>query len=314
MDLELRHLRLIAALAETAHMTRAAHQLHLTQSALSHQLRDIEDRLGRRLFDRGPRTMRPTAAGRRLLETAARVLEEIERAEKEVRAQPEARTVLRVSTECYTCYHWLPGLLKEFRRKHPRVDVQIVAEATRRPLPRLLEGQLDLAIVVDRPRNARITYRPLFIDELVAVLPPAHRLLRRPYLVAQDFADEHLLVYDAPRSDLTIFVDVLDPAGVSPREVSAMQLTEAIVELVKAGMGIGIMARWAALPHLQAGTVAARPLTARGLRRHWQAAFLKKKDVPAHVLDFIEIMARRSVPAVFAQARRTTGAARRRTA
>jgi len=305
MDLEVRHLRLVATLAETANMTRAAERLHLTQSALSHQLRDIEDRLGTRLFDRGTKTMRPTAAGRRLLETADRVLDDLDRTEKEVRGTREAREPMRVSTECYTCYHWLPELLRAFRKKHPQIEVQIVAEATRRPLPSLLEGKLDLAIVVDRLRNARITYRPLFADELVAVLPPTHRLLRKAYLVAQDFADEHVLVYDAPRADLSIFVEVLDPAGVSPREVSRMQLTEAIVEMVKADMGIGVMARWAALPHIKAGLVAARPLTARGLHRQWQAAFLKKKSVPAHVLDFIDIMSQKSVPALFRKARRT---------
>lgn len=311
MDLEVRHLRLVATLADTANMTRAAHRLHLTQSALSHQLRDIEERLGTRLFDRGTKTMRPTAVGRRLLDTAGRVLDDLERAEREVRGAVEAREPMRVSTECYTCYHWLPELLKAFRRKHPRVEVQIVADATRRPLPSLLDGKLDLAIVVDRIRNGRIAYRPLFADELVAVLPPAHRLGRRAFVVAQDFADEHLLVYDAPRSELSIFTEVLDPAGVSPRDVSTMQLTEAIVEMVKAGMGIGVMARWAALPHIKAGVVAARPLTAKGLHRQWQAAFLKRKSVPAHVLDFIDIMAQRSVPAVFRKARRASEEQRR---
>jgi LysR family transcriptional regulator, regulator for metE and metH len=304
MDLEVRHLRLVATLAETANMTRAASRLHLTQSALSHQLRDIEGRLGRRLFDRESKLMSPTTAGRRLLETAARVLDELDRAEKDVRGTVEAREPMRVSTECYTCYHWLPELLKAFGKKHPRVEVQIVAEATRRPLPSLLDGKLDLAIVVDRIRNARIAYRPLFGDELVAVLPPAHRLARRPFVVAQDFADEHVLVYDAPRTELSIFVEVLDPAGVSPREVSRMQLTEAIVEMVKAGMGVGVMARWAALPHIKAGLVVAKALTSRGLHRQWQAAFLKKKDVPAHVLDFIDIMAQKSVPALLRKARR----------
>jgi LysR family transcriptional regulator for metE and metH len=307
MDLDVRHLRLVTALAATGNMTRAAHQLHLTQSALSHQLRDIEDRLGRRLFERESKLMRPTPAGQHLLETARRVLADLERTEQELRdgGRP-SRQSLRISTECYTCYHWLPDLLKAFRRKHPLVDVEIVADATRRPLPSLLDGKLDLAIVVDQLANRRIEYRPLFADELVAVLPAGHRLTGRPYLVAADLEDEHLLVYDAPRSELSIFTEVLDPAGVTPREVSRIQLTEAIVEMVKAGLGVGVMARWAIAPHVEAAAVAARPLTKKGLHRRWHAGILRKRVVPGHLTDFIAVLAEKSLPAVYRPGRRSS--------
>jgi LysR family transcriptional regulator for metE and metH len=299
MDLEVRHLRLVQTLAETSNMTRAAERLHLTQSALSHQLRDIEERLGARLFDRESKTMRPTPAGRRLLATAERVLLDLERAEKELHdGIAAARPMMRLSTECYTCYHWLPDLLIRFRRQHPQVDVQIVAEATRDPLPSLLDGKLDLAIVSEKMKNSRLGYRRLFGDELMAVMPPSHRHARKPFLVAQDFADEHLLVYDAPKTELTIFADVLFPAAVAPKHASHVQLTEAIIEMVKAGLGIGILARWAVLPHLQAGTLVARPVTKKGLQREWQAAFLKKKALAPYLGDFISLMAQNAVPAV----------------
>ena len=304
MDLEVRHLRLVAALAETGNMTRAAGRLHLTQSALSHQLRDVEDRLGARLFDRETKVMRPTAAGRRLLETAQRVLAELDRTEKELRDGVEPRATMRLSTECYTCYHWLPDLLIAYRRQHPTVDVQILAAATRDPYPSLLEGELDLAIVSERIRNNRVGYRPLFADELVAVMPPSHPLARRPFLVAQDFAEEHLILYDAPKTELTIFADVLYPAAVAPKHVSHVQLTEAIIEMVKAGLGLGILARWAILPHLKAGTLATVPVTRRGLQRRWQAAFMKKKALPAHMTDFIALMAAKSFPALYRGPRR----------
>jgi LysR family transcriptional regulator for metE and metH len=311
MDLEVRHLRLVAALSETGNMTRAASRLHLTQSALSHQLRDVEDRLGARLFDRESKTMRPTAAGRRLLETARRVLAELESAEKELRDGLEPRETLRLSTECYTCYHWLPDLLIAYRRQHPMVDVQIVAGATRDPFPSLLEGELDLAIVSERIRNNRVGYRPLFADELVAVMPPSHPLTRKPFLVAQDFAEEHLILYDAPKAELTIFSDVLFPAAVSPKQASHVQLTEAIIEMVKAGLGIGILARWAVLPHTKAGTLVAVPVTRRGLQRRWQAAFTKKKVLPAHITDFIGLMAAKSFPALYRGTRRGVSAMER---
>jgi len=161
---------------------------------------------------------------------------------------------------------------------------------------------------VDRMRNRRIQYRELFADELLAVMPVRHRLARHAYLTARDFEPEHLLVYDAPRSDLSIFTEVLDPAGVVPREVSRVPLTEAILELVKAEMGVGVMARWVVAPYLAAHTLAARPITRPGLHRRWYAGFLKRKTVPTHLTDFIGFMAERAGPAVDRVGRRARSA------
>jgi LysR family transcriptional regulator, regulator for metE and metH len=303
MDLDVRHLKLVSVLATTSNMTRAAQELNVTQSALSHQLRDIEDRLGTRLFERRSRKMALTPPGQRLLATARQVLEALEQVEREVRGSAGPRSVLRLTTECYTCYHWLPELLRGYHQDHADVDVQIVVDATRRPLPALLEDQVDLAIVIGDPRHARVAFRPLFADELVAVMAPGHRLLKRPYLVAEDFRDEHLVLYDAPKEELSIFTRVLVPARVSPRRVSHVQLTEAILEMVKSGLGIGVMARWVALPQLREGSLEARPVTAHGLPRSWGAAWLRRKKTPPHLDDFVERLVKRSLPTL----RRVTG-------
>ena len=112
MNLEIRHLKLIAAIADTGSMTRAGNRLHLTQSALSHQLRDAEETLGTRLFVRQRGKMTLTAPGERLLRSARAVIEELDRAEKEIRdtngSVNAERGLIRLSTECYTVYHWLP--------------------------------------------------------------------------------------------------------------------------------------------------------------------------------------------------------------
>ena len=117
MHLEIRHLKLVAAIAENGSVTRAGNQLHLTQSALSHQLRDAEEQLGARLFERLKGTMTLTAAGERLLKSARTVIEELERAEKDIHEGAKCgngvdRGVIRLSTECYTVYHWLPPRLR----------------------------------------------------------------------------------------------------------------------------------------------------------------------------------------------------------
>src|SRR5467141_3305459 len=148
MDLEVRHLQLVAAVADVGSLTRAGDCLHLTQSALSHQLRDIESRLGTALFLRVGKRLVLTPAGERVLASARAILERLRQTEHDIREMGRDRAgILRITTECYTCYHWLPPLLLHYRRKFPRVEVRIDVEATRRPIEVLLAGKLDLAII-----------------------------------------------------------------------------------------------------------------------------------------------------------------------
>ena len=292
LHLEVRHLKLVETVAREGGLTRAANRLHVTQSALSHQLRDIEDKLGAPLFLRLNKKMLLTQAGERLLSSAPAVLEELKRAEEDIRQIALHREgILRISTECYTCYHWLPPVLKPFNREFPRVEVRIVAEATRRPVEALLDGKLDLAITSASARNQKLLFKPLFKDEMVVIVSPDHPLASRPFVSAKDFASEHLLIYALPKEELTIYQKVLVPAGVTPKHVSRVELTEAIIEMVKAGLGIGVMARWAVTPHVDAGKLRALPLTARGFHRRWSAAMVRHKATPPYILRFVEMLA-----------------------
>jgi LysR family transcriptional regulator, regulator for metE and metH len=295
--LEVRHLLLVKAVAEEGSVTRAGRRLHLTQSALSHQLRDAEERLGARLFDRVGRRMVLNPAGERLLRAASAVLDELDQAEQEIRrdaARP--RGLLRLTTQCNTVYHWLPSRLRLFQRTHPEVDLQVVAGATDDPLPALLEGRIDLAIVSRRPRDARLAVRPLFKDEQVVVMAPGHRLARRAFVEAADFAPEHLVVYSIPRESNLVFREVLIPAGVTPARVTHIQLTEAIVELVKAGLGIGVLPRWAVAPQVERGELVARSLTRAGRYREWSAVYRAKPEPPPYLTGFVEVLARNPLP------------------
>jgi LysR family transcriptional regulator, regulator for metE and metH len=291
MILETRHLRLVAAIAEHGSLTKAGTQLNLTQSALSHQLLDLERRIETPLFHRMGKRMVPTPAGTRLLSTARPMLRNLHRAEEDLRRLASGRSaVLRLSTECYTCYHWLPTVLERFSASFPQVDVQIVADATRYPLRALVEGRIDLGIVHDTDRDERLSYVPLFRDELVVITHPDHPLAQRPFVSAADFAEEHLIVYTIPRSENSVFRHVLIPAGVSPRRVSAMALTEAIIEMVKAGVGISVLARWAVAPHVEAGTLRAVRLMSRGFHRQWSAAMLRQEPTPLYLREFAKLL------------------------
>ena len=292
MDLELRHLRLVQAIADTGSVTSASDRLFLTPSALSHQLRDIEHRLHTRLFRRVGRRMVPTAAGQELVESAARVLALVSETETRLKARATSgERTLRISTQCYTGYHWLPRVLTTYRRAHPNVAVQIDVAATSNTIGALLEGRIDLALTFDPVASRRVTETVLFDDELVVILAPNHRLALKPFVHPADLAPERLYVY-ATKSEATVYTRVLKPARVEPSSIEQVQLTEAIIELVKGGHGVGVLARWAVQSHVDAGTLAAVRLTRRGFIRQWRAVALRETAAQPHVQQFVALLAR----------------------
>jgi LysR family transcriptional regulator, regulator for metE and metH len=291
MILETRHLRLVTAVTDHGTLTRAGRELNLTQSALSHALLDLERRLGAPLFHRVGKRMVPTAVGERLVVRARRVLQLLTETEEEaLRIASGLEGLIRLSTECYTCYHWLPALMQAFGQRFPNVEVRIVAEATRRPFRALLEGRIDLAIVHNMSADARIRHAALFEDELVVLTPPDHPFARQAFVAPEELVAEHLLTYRLPLRDLSIYQQVLGPAGVTPRRVTQIELTEALIEMVRAGMGVAVLAQWAVAPYVQAGKLTTTRFTESGLHRHWSAALLRQPSVPLHLREFINLL------------------------
>jgi LysR family transcriptional regulator, regulator for metE and metH len=276
MDLETRELRMLVAIADEGTVTRAATRLNVSQPALSHALRALERRVGIALFERQSRGLVATEAGERLLRTARTVMREIERARLDIAGGAIGRgELLRLSTECYTAYHWLPPVFQGFRERCPGVELRVVPSAIGHPLRELRDETLDVAIVVRREAYAGFVYHELFEDEMVVIMHPDHPLASEPFAVAQHFADEHLLLYTEDPFDTTIMRAVLTPAGVMPREISYVPATEALFELVRTGLGLSVVARWAVARRVRDGELAAIPLTKPGRFRTWSAVVRK---------------------------------------
>jgi LysR family transcriptional regulator for metE and metH len=290
VNLEIRHLKLLTAVAEEESVTAAGKRLHLTQSALSHQLRDAEEKLGTALFLRLGKRMALTAAGKKLLEAARRILKDLKEAESQVLAlNGDTHGMIRLSTECYTCYHWLPPVLASFHSRFPKVEVCIDMEATHRPAEELLAGNLDVAVMNCPPEHKNLQLSPLCEDELVVVVSPQHPLVTRRRIQPQDLAHETLLIYP-PREESTLITKVLEPAGVELGRVMEIPLTEAIVEMVAAGAGIALLARWAVSPHLESRRIVGRPLGNPGFRRHWYAVTLRNQPRCAYMDEFLNLL------------------------
>ena len=307
LSLDVRDLSLVREIADTGSVTRAGARLHLTQSALSHRLRTVEERLGSPLFLRLGKKMVLTPSGERVLETARRVLDELVRAEDDLRVLGvDGSGVLRLCTQCYTGYHWLAPLMRACQAKHPRINVQIAVDATYRPLDALLASEIDLAVLTVLADDPRLLVRPLFKDEMLVVVAPSHPLASRTWIDPASLGREHLIVYKTERRLSYVFTQILNPAGVEPVRTSFVPLTEAIVELVKAGLGVAVLARWAIEPALQSGTVRGLRITRRGFVRQWSVATMRDRPEPRWQADFVALL-RDQAPATKRIGLRTPG-------
>jgi LysR family transcriptional regulator, regulator for metE and metH len=260
--IEVRHLRLVRAIAEQGSVTRAAGYLHLSQSAVSHQLVDLERDLATRLFDRVGRRMVPTAAGARLIAASSSVLAELSTLEQELHRQRDhARISLRVTTSCYVSYNWLPAALTHFGSSHPRLDLDVVLEATRRALPALLADEVDLAILTDPPTDPTWQREEIAASEIVALCSPAHPVAaraRRGSLGWSDLRDAEILVQDIPDRYLTRLQQAIQTACLhktgtppaAPLVVRKIPISEALLELTRSAHGVAIVDHWTVPPRL----------------------------------------------------------------
>jgi len=286
--MEIRHLRLVRTLAAEGTLTAAGKKLFLSQSALSHQLREIEDELGIQLFQRAKRRMVLTSAGKRVLDSADVVLGEIETARNDITRMSTGESgTLRVSACCSAGFHWLPKVLKPFKKSFPGVEVRIDTASSHDPIALLMSSAADIAIVNFKREHQGIAYLKLFDDQMVTVIRHDHPWAERPKIAARDFAEAHLISYDLPFADLEFNRQILAPAGVEPKSVTKVPTTDAIIELVKAGMGVAVLNLWTIQPYLESHELAAVRLRKNGFDHSWYAAVTDDRRKPPYIAQFI---------------------------
>jgi LysR family transcriptional regulator, regulator for metE and metH len=290
--LEFRHLRLVRAVAEEHGLTAASRRLHLTASALSHQLKQVESIVGLPLFRREHKAMRLTAAGEIIFELAARALAAVDDVEDRLgRLRTGVGGMIRLCAHCYTGYHWLPAVMQTFRTRHPEAEVRVVAEATYRSIEALADREVDLVITASDIADPDLRKRPVLHDEIVLVVAPQHPLAARRSVEPSHLANEHILLYAPTPEESGVCVQFLQPAGIWPRRYTSVRLTEGIVEMVKAGLGVSFLAEWAARPELERGSLVAVRLGRRGFRRTWHAITTRESAGNTILESFIDHLA-----------------------
>ena len=288
LGLELRHLRTLAALRDTGSLVEAAERVFLTQSALSHQLKDLEDRLGCPLFLRKTRPVRFTSAGMRMLRLADEVLPLMHGAERDLERLSGGQSGrLFMAIECHSCFEWLLPAINRYREGWPDVELDISSGFNFAPLPALARGDLDLVVTSDPLRDLPITYLPLFSYEAQLAVSPRHALAGREWVVPEDLRGEVLITYPVERARLDVFRQFLDPAGVEPARLRTAELTAMMIQLVASGRGVACLPNWALHEYLSKDYVVARSLGEEGVWPTLYAAVREGEETSAFIKAFV---------------------------
>ncbi|MBY0265178.1 MAG: LysR family transcriptional regulator [Burkholderiales bacterium] len=288
--LELRHLRSLAAIADTGKLVQAAGRVHLTQSALSHQMRALEAHYGTTLFQRTGAGLRFTPAGQRLLQLARETLGAVAGAERDLaRLQGDTRGDLRIALECHTCFDWLMPVMDEFRVRWPEVEVDLLAGFHSDPLDLLKSGKAELVIGSQKPRGRDYVALPLFRFEILVVMPLEHRLRTKRRVAAADLKGETLITYPVPEDRIDLVSQVLKPAGIR-LERRTSELTVAILQLVASRRGIAALPNWGVRNYVDLDYVIARRIGAKGLWSDLHAVVPRTLAGRPYMTEFVEII------------------------
>jgi LysR family transcriptional regulator for metE and metH len=288
--IDIRHLETLTAIREGGSMVEASERLHVTQSALSHQLRELEDRLGTQLLNRRTRPLRFTTAGLRMLALADDVLPRMRSAERELKRLAAGRTGrLHMAIECHSCFQWLMPTLDVFREQWPDVVLDLSAAFSFAPLPALTRGDLDLVITSDPIRSESISYVPLFRYELVLAVSRKSPLADAKFVTPAQVAEQTLITYPVDRDRLDIYTAFLDPADVEPAETRTAELTPMIVQLVASGRGVTAIPNWALTEYLDLGLVHSCRLGDTGVWRTLYAGVRIEDEQAPYIQDFLAV-------------------------
>ncbi len=290
MHIEFRHLRTIKAIHECGGLARAADQLNITQSALSHQIKGLEDQAGVELFLRRSKPMKLSAAGLRLLRLAEQILPQVEATQQEFSSLRDGRTGrMHIAIECHACFEWLFPVLESFRKSWADVDVDIRPGLAFDALPALQKEEVDLVVSSDPEDLPGVEFIELFDYDAVFVAASSHPLAQKEFIEAEDFRGQTLITYPVERTRLDIFSQLLIPARVEPATIRQVELTAVILLLVASNRGVAALPDWVVREVKYNSDYVTRPLTKDGITRTLYAAVRTEDLEKPYVQELIQL-------------------------
>jgi LysR family transcriptional regulator for metE and metH len=288
--LETRQLLAFKTIVDAGGFTKAARQLYLTQSALSHQIKTLETQLGTQVFARIGKRVALTQAGEVLLRYATPILRQLQEARQTLaQLQEPGYGRLRISSATYSCYQILPHILREFHTMYPHVELLVAAEYTQRAVQSILDGELDFGIFVLPSSTEGLSIEKLCQDELVVIVAPKHPWAQRRRVQWNDLATQSLITYNRASETFQKIQRELHDRGINFKETMEVRHGTAVMEMVKVGLGVALMPRWVVRDEVQAAALIPLSLGRGGLKRQWVIAYVKGVPLPAYSHTFIQL-------------------------
>jgi len=288
--LERMHLAIVQEVEKQGSLTAAADVLCVTQSALSHSMKKLEQQLGTDIWLREGRSLRLTQAGQYVLAVANRVLPQLTLAEERLRqfAQGE-RGTLRIGMECHPCYQWLLKIVSPYLAAWPDVDVDVKQKFQFGGIGALFGYEIDMLVTPDPLYKPGLHFEPVFDYEQVLVVSTEHPLAGASHIKPKQLTDEVLITYPVPTDRLDIYTQFLMPAGIAPKRHKAIETTDIMLQMVASNRGVAALPRWLVQEYAQRMPVVPVRLGAKGIAKQIHLGVRETDTDIDYVQAFVEL-------------------------
>lgn len=289
------HLNILRQIERDGSLTAAARSLHLTQSALSHAIKKLEQQSGAQIWVREGRRVQLTPAGRHLLNAAERLLPQLERVDAALADYASGEQgALRIGMECHPCYQWLLKVVEPYLKAWPGVDLDVIQQFRFGGMAALFNHDIDILVTPDPLAKTGVLFKPVFDYEQVLVVNRDHPLAARDYVEAEDLANQVLLSYPVDPTRLDIFTELLGPARAAPRKHKTIESTDIMLQMVAADRGVAALPKWLVEEYAQRLPIATVRLGEAGIPKQIHLGVRRADREQRHVSAFLSLAARLS--------------------
>lgn len=286
--MELKYFRLIKTIAEEGSIANATEQLFLTQSALSHQLRELEERLRFKVFHRSRNNWVLTSEGAELYKLANTLFSSIDEGFTAIKHIKEgSKGTIKLSAECQSFFHSIPSFIQKMGILYPEIDIDLTLGATHQTISQVVSNEIDIAIVTTKPVLEELDSIKIFEDEIFAVIHKENALSNIDYLEANHFCEIHLLINSFPMEGVAVYDQFLKPNRIKPKKITAIPFTEITLSIINANMGIMCAPKWQLTPFKLSKELVFKRIGKYGLKRKHYLVIKKEHRDKKYIHNFI---------------------------
>lgn len=286
--MELKYFRLIKTIQEEGSIANSSERLFLTQSALSHQLKELENRLGFKVFNRTRNKWELTAEGSELYKLANNLFQMMDEGFHAIKHIKEgAKGSIKLSAECQSFFHSIPSFIQKMGILYPEIEIEVSLGATQQTISQVLSEDIDIAIVTSKPESENLSSILVFKDEIFAIMHKEHPWSELDYLEASHFSDVHLLINSFPLEGVAVYEHFLRPQKINPLKISAIPFTEVSLSMINANMGIMCAPKWQLESFRLSEELVFKRIGKIGLKRNHYLVVKKQQQSKRYIHDFI---------------------------